>query len=64
MPKYFFHVQDDDMEGTEYVDDAAARVAARETFGMLIKEGLDSGGAMRVVDANGRAIATLTYTVE
>jgi hypothetical protein len=46
-------------------DEAAARVAARETFGEMIREGsVGPASRMEVVDASGRRILLLTFTAE
>ena len=65
MPLFFFHVDGDDFEGTELPDEAAARLAARETFGMMIHDGsVPEGGTMEVVDEVGRRIVTLKFLEE
>ena len=65
MPNYHFHTDSNDAEGTELPDDTAARAMARETFGMMIREGsIEAEGSMEVVDEAGRRILTLKFSAE
>jgi hypothetical protein len=62
MPRFFFHIDGDDSEGTELPDEVAARVVARETFGMMIHHGaIAPGDLMEVVDEGGRRIIALRF---
>jgi hypothetical protein len=65
MPSYRFHIDSDDVGVTELPDDIAARAMARETFGMMIREGsIEAEGALEVVDASGRRILMLKFSAE
>jgi hypothetical protein len=66
MPRYYFHLHgDDDDEGMELPNDAAARNQARETCGMLIREGdLPARTEMKVVDEAGRRVALLKFSTD
>ena len=65
MPNYHFHIDGDEAEAIELPDDNAARMAARETFGMMIWEGsVGAEGSMKVVDGSGRSVLTLRFSTE
>lgn len=66
MPRYFFRFDgDDDDEGVELADDAAACEAARDMFGQAIREGeVKNGGNLVVRDASDRRVATLAFSAE
>ena len=66
MPRYFFHLdEDEDDGGTELPHDAAAHQAAAETFGQMIHDGAAKADSqMQVVDAAGRRVVTLKYSAE
>ncbi len=71
MPRFFFHVHDHrdlpDREGTELPDLDAARVAAVQTAGEMLRDYSQdfwSGQewTMRVTDETGTDVLTLTFT--
>jgi hypothetical protein len=65
MPRYFFHLDEDDLEGVVLPDDAAAHAAARQTFGEMIRENAVKNDArMRVCDADGRRVIMLRFLAE
>jgi Domain of unknown function (DUF6894) len=65
MPRYYFHVNDDDDEGVELPDDATAREEAREAFGAMIREGgVPAKARMEVKDETGRRVVNLEFSAE
>jgi hypothetical protein len=65
MPLYFFHLCGDDDEGTEYASDDAARAAALDTFGAMIRDGaLGPSGRMEVAAETGQRLLTLSFSIE
>ena len=65
MPRYFFDIGGDDASGTVFAGDATARNAGRVTFVAMIRGGaVEDGGFMEVVDASGRRVAMLRFSVE
>ena len=66
MPRYYFRFDgDDDDDGVEFADDAAACEAARDMFGQAIREGeVENGSNLVVRDASGRRVATFAFSAE
>ena len=65
MPIYYFHCLNDDADGTELPDDAAAQQVGREAFGEMIRDGTVAHPAyMEVVDAAGRRVAYFSFSTQ
>jgi len=65
MPRYSFHVLDDENgDSHELPDDAAAKAEAAAAFGEMIRHGDGLTELhMEVTDEKGRRVATLAYSL-
>ena len=66
MPRYYFYIDDSpDDSGVELPDEEAARSAAVETFGAMIRDGsVNAQSHMRVTDDAGRRVVSLRFSAE
>jgi hypothetical protein len=66
MPRYFFHLHEEEGgSGEDLPDDAAARSIAHETLGEMIRDNpAVTALRMRVTDDRGRQVAKLAFSAE
>lgn len=61
MPRYFFHGPWADEVGEELANDDAARQAARDTLGQMIRDGDEGRLHMEVIDDAGHRVLVLDF---